>query len=339
METVEDLIFEILGDALGQEKLNLGQVSTYLKKRGWESHLSQDDCERIAGCGFRQKNLALAIVATEILKESQPLTLRGLFYRVVSAGWLPSTDSKHYHAIMRVMSILREAEVVPFSWLVDGVRQTNKPASWSGIADFTDTVRELYRKDFWARLPVYVHVFCEKDAMAGMLTPTTREYDVSLSIVRGYSGISYLHEAALQWREIEKPIFVYYLGDFDPAGLDLERDIREKMKRYSQRDFSWERLAVNPEDFSTFNLFPLKPKALDTRTKRFLERGYTECAELDAVPAPELRARIEQAILQHIPAGEWEYLQKIEELERKQWNEVIGKFSAGVYEPDDETYR
>jgi hypothetical protein len=139
--------------------------------------------------------------------------------------------------------------------------------------------------------------------MAGMLTPTTREYDVSLSIVRGYSGISYLHEAAMQWRDIEKPIFVYYLGDFDPAGLDLERDIREKMKRYSQRDFTWKRLAVNPEDFSIFNLFPLKPKVKDSRTKRFLERGYTECAELDAVPAPELRARIERAILQHIPTG------------------------------------
>jgi hypothetical protein len=139
-------------------------------------------------------------------------------------------------------------------------------------------VSEAYRKDFWERLPVYVHVFCEKEAMAGMLTPTTRQYDVSLPIVRGFSGISYLHEAAAQWREIEKPIFAYYLGDFDPSGLDLERDIHEKLRRYAKRDFAWKRLAVNLDDFSTFNLFPLTPKSKDTRTQALSRtRLYAVC--------------------------------------------------------------
>jgi hypothetical protein len=312
------------------EKVNLDKTFESLQARGWEPTLTQQSYERIAGCGceFQVKTLAVAIVAAGILERERPLTLRGLFYRVVSAGWLPSTDKKHYAALMRVMTILREAEVIPFSWLVDGIRSTDKPSSWSGLQDFADTVRDAYRMDFWERLPHYVHFFCEKDAMAGALSPTTRTYDVPLSIVRGFSGVSYLAEIGQQWREIQKPIFVFYLGDFDPSGLDLERDSREKLMRYSGREISWQRLGVNPEDFSAFSLYPLKPKAKDTRTKRFLVQGFTECAELDAIPTLELRTRIEQAILSHIPAGEWERLLHIERVEREHWQETLAEMTA-----------
>jgi hypothetical protein len=267
--------------------------------------------------------LALAVVATEILLDGQPMTLRGLFYQVVSAGWLPSTDKQHYHALMRIMTVLREAEVVPFAWIVDGVRSTLKPSSWSGLADFAETVRDAYRMDFWARLPDYVHIFCEKDAMAGTLAPTTRKYDVPLSIIRGFSSLSYAHEIAEQWRDIEKPIYAYYLGDLDPSGLELERDMREKLERYSQRAFSWQRLAVIKEDFDSYSLFPLTPKKNDTRTARFLAQEYTQCAELDAIPAPDLRERVEQAIRAHVPSAAWERLQQIERLERTQWHDTL----------------
>jgi hypothetical protein len=304
-------------------KFNLDQLSATLAARGWESTLTLGNWRAIAACGFHAKALALAVVATELLLRGQPMTLRGLFYQVVSAAWLPSTDKQHYHALMRIMTILREAEVVPFAWIVDGIRSTIKPSSWSGLADFAETVRDAYRMDFWERLPDYVHIFCEKDAMAGTLAPVTREYDVPLSVIRGFSSLSYAHEIAVQWREIEKPIYSYYLGDLDPSGLELERDMREKLARYSRREFSWQRIAVNLEDFDQYTLFPLTPKKDDTRTKRFLAQGYTQCAELDAIPAPDLRARLEQAILLHIPAGEWEALQQHERLERTQWHDTL----------------
>src|SRR5690606_7414642 len=108
------------------------------------------------------------------------------FYRVVAAGWLPSTDKQHYDRIGRVMGTLRESGVVPFRWIVDNLRSTMKPSSWSGLDDFADTVRDAYRKDFWQHLPTYVHVFVEKDAIAGVIQPVTSQYDVALSPCRGY---------------------------------------------------------------------------------------------------------------------------------------------------------
>jgi hypothetical protein len=250
-------------------------------------------------------------------------------YRAVSAGWLPSTDKEHYTRTGRLMTTLREGGVIPFSWIVDNVRSTDKPSSWAGLKDFGDTVREAYRKNFWAEQRDYVHVICEKDAIAGVLAPTTREYDVSLSPIRGYVSLSFAHQIAETWRQIEKPIFAFYVGDFDPSGFDLERDVQDKLRRYCRHPFKWCRLAVNRDDFDDFDLIPLKPKKKDSRYRRFVEAHGDRCAELDALPANELRRRVEVAIRQHIAHARWERMREVEALEKenlmafmKQWGDA-----------------
>jgi hypothetical protein len=312
--------------------VGLGPVCSFaldvLREAGWSPRLTFEEYEAVASAGFHTKTLPLAFVASDLLATGQPMTLRGLFYQVVSASWLPSTGSPHYKRLGRIMTVLREKRIVPFRWLVDHVRTTLKPSSWSGLTDFADTVRDAYRRDFWAQLPAYVHIFVEKDAMAGVLAQVTQAYDVPLSIIRGGVSLSFAHEIAELWDQIEKPIFAYYLGDHDPSGLRIEIDLRDKLQRYCERpNFAWQRIAVTPEDFGKFNLFPLKPKETDPCTRWFREQGFEDCAELDAIPAPELRNRVETAILEHVPADEWERLQHIERLEQEQWRGVLKKLN------------
>jgi hypothetical protein len=299
------------------QKANLDSVLGQLIDRGWAPTLTEQSYFNIIDAGLRSKNLPLAFVATQIALEQQPITLRGLLYQVVSAAWLPSTDREHYTRVGRLMTTLRERGVVPFSWIVDNVRSTNKPSSWSGLEDFAETVRHAYRKDFWASLDAYVHVICEKDAIAGVLSPVTREYDVALSPIRGYVSLSFAHEIASTWNRIDKPIFAYYVGDFDASGFDLERDAKAKLERYCKRPFWWQRLAVNPDNFDAFNLIPLKPKKSDSRYRRFVAEHGTRCAEVDALPATELRARAERAILSHVDMVRWERLKEVERVERE----------------------
>jgi hypothetical protein len=314
-----------------------------------ELTIDRPSCENSAGCGFRGNNVPLAIVATDLLYCEKPITLRGLLYRVVSAGWLPSTDRVHHSRLGRLMTRLREVGIVPFSWIVDGVRSTDKPSSWAGLADYARSVRNCYRLDFWASLPHYVHIIVEKDAVAGTLAPVTRECDVALSPIRGYSSLSFAHEIASQWNRIAKPIFCYYLGDFDASGFDLERDIREKLSRYCIKqvwhdadgdrssltwwrrsvtdsgDILFHRLGVLPEDFEDFDLLPLAVKDSDSRARRFREKYGDRCAELDAIPATELRRRVRETIESHISSREeWERLQSVETAER----ETLDKFIA-----------
>jgi hypothetical protein len=141
------------------------------------------------------------------------------------------------------------------------------------------------------------------------------------------------------------------LGDFDPSGFDLQRDIREKLSRYCNKPVfdadnelhlrSWlleseqnincvlfQRLAVVDSDFAEFDLLPLAIKKADTRARKFRAEHGDRCAELDAIPSGDLRDRIRTKIESHIDAerDEWERLQRVEEAER----ETLNKFIAGL---------
>jgi hypothetical protein len=287
-----------------------------MRQRGWEPRLQPEDYEAIATAGFYAKTLPLACVAVDILATLHPLGVRGLMYQLVSTGWVPSTADNYYEQVDRLTIVLRERGVIPFEWIVDELRVRVKPNSWSGLSDFGDTVRDVYRKNFWEHLPTYIEFVVEKAAMAGTLQSVTDAYDVALNPIRGMSSISALHSVAMLWREIDKPIHAYYLGDHDPSGLKIEADAREKLARYSGRSFTWERLAVLPEDFDIFDLLRLAPKQEDSNLRAFLANGYYDCAELDAIPPDALRERVHAAIEQHIPADEWARLQRVEDAER-----------------------
>jgi hypothetical protein len=317
-------------------KPNLASLFATLRTRGWEpGHAAGWDGEalernyrRLLSSGTTWKKLPLACVAVELLAAHQPDTVRGNMYLVTSAGWLPDTSKQSYSQVQRLLNRLRINGNVPFAWVVDNVRSTIKPASWSGLADFAETVRDAYRMDFWAQLPEYVEVIVEKDTVAGKVAPVTREFDVRLHPIRGYNSTSFAHDIAMQWQRIQKPITIYYVGDHDPSGRDLERDIRRKATSFAGKEVSWVRLGVNLEHFDEFGIIPLKPKKKDTRYRRFGEQFGERCAEVEAIPATALRRMVRNAIESHIPAGAWERLQHAEELERQQWEEFMERIGA-----------
>jgi hypothetical protein len=286
------------------------------------------------------KNKDLYREAAAVLNTESPITLRGLMYRLVSAGHLPDTSHKSYSRLGRLMTWARETGHVPMSMIVDHIRATLKPSSWSGLSDFGDTVRDAYRKNFWASLDCHVAVFCEKDAIAGTIQPATEKYDVPLHVCRGYASISFAGSIAEQWKRIEKPIYAYYLGDFDPSGFDIERDLIEKLARYSERQvvtaarhnntnrFHWRRLGVTDDDFADFGLIELAVKLKDNRAKAFIRDHGGRCAEIDALPPSELRQRIEDAISEHIDSEKWSKLQATEELEKATIKQTLVNLGA-----------
>lgn len=88
---------------------------------------------------------------------------------------------------------------------------------------------------------------------------------------------------------------------------------------YSGRDFTWQRLAVNPEDFDRYNILPLKAKVADKRYERFAAEFGDRCAEVEAIPADALRNDVERAINQHIPRSAWDNQAAVEDQERRTW--------------------
>ena len=273
--------------------------------------------------GFRAGNRVLAAVIAQICVENQPLTLRSVFYQVVSSGLKPSTDDEHYKAVGRVLKRLRREGIIPYNWVVDSMRSTVKPSSWSGLGDYLDSVKDCYRRDFWMQLPDYCHIICEKDAIAGVIQPATYEYDVALSPLRGFASDSFVYSIADTWNRIGKPIHVAYLGDFDPSGMNIEQDCRDRLQGLCNSDFQWTRLGVNADQFSQYNLLPLSPKKKDLRYKAFVAQHGYECAEIDAIPAEEIRRMVREFIESFMPKEHWDAVKRTEELEKETFLETI----------------
>jgi hypothetical protein len=208
--------------------------------------------------------------ATQALREAilaafddadKPVTVRQMFYRLTVRGAVEKEESG-YRKAQRQLLALRRAGLVPYGWIADNTRWMRKPTTYAGLGDFFDRAAAYYRQDLWVRSDVYVEVWCEKDALAGVLMAVTREYDVPLMVARGYSSETFAYNAAEAMRETGKPCYVYYVGDFDPSGWQMARSLKQKLTEFGA-PVVFERLAVNPEQLQGLGL-PARPSKVRT---------------------------------------------------------------------------
>ena len=296
-----------------------------LRAWGFEPGLTREGYNNIAAIGgFNRATFHIAFALAELALHHQPATVRQLMYRAQAAGIFPDTSDPYYDQTGRALLKLRRAGLVPYEWISDSTRRRLKPSSWSGLSDYLDSVRECYRKDLWAAQRDYVEVFVEKDAMAGVIEPVTDEFDIYLNVIRGQVSETFAWNVAEQLKRIEKPIFLYYLGDHDPAGLGIEASLRSKLERFVGKSFAWQRLAITEVDFANSDLlgFPVKRSG---SWREYLHRFGNRCVEVDAIAPDEIRGRVRAAIERHINVVAWQKLQKTEKLE----SETLGKIADG----------
>jgi hypothetical protein len=171
-------------------------------------------------------------------------------------------------------------------------------------------------------MPVYVEIWCEKDALAGVLMEETEVYDVPLMTARGYSSLTFVHSAAMAIKAKGKTAHIYHFGDLDPSGVDAARDIEAKLRRYApDAEVHFERPAVTRAQVEEWDL-PTRPtKTTDTRAKKF---GSSTSVELDAIPARKLRELVRQCIERHVDQEQLKLLRVAEQSER----ELLTKWAA-----------
>jgi hypothetical protein len=141
-----------------------------------------------SGRGLSRKTFALRTAIMAAFEETfKPVTVRQMFYMLTVRGAVEKKESGYRKAQRQLVLLRREGEV-PYNWIADNTRWMRKPTTYAGLGDFFDRAAAYYRQDLWVRSDVYVEVWCEKDALAGVLMPVTREYDVPLMVARGYSS-------------------------------------------------------------------------------------------------------------------------------------------------------
>ena len=250
----------------------------------------------------------------DILSEDNPQTVRQVFYALTVRGAIKKAEIEYQRTVIRLLTEMREAGDIPFEWIADNTRWQRKPATFIGLDACLKSTAKFYRRDLWAHMPVYVEVWCEKDALAGVLMKETEIYDVPLMVAKGYSSISFLHSAAEAIASYGKPAHVYHFGDLDPSGVDAARDIEAKLRRYApDAEIHFERPAVTREQVEQWDL-PTRPtKMTDTRAKKFTGTSV----ELDAIPAQQLRGLVRECIERHVDQQQLALLRVAEASERE----------------------
>jgi hypothetical protein len=230
-----------------------------------------------------------------LLADDNPMTVRGVFYRVVDQRLVAKTD-KGYDAVQRDLVKLRRAGEIPYHWISDSTRWMRKPRTYDSFADALRINAETYRRSLWANQDAYVEIWCEKDTLAGILVQETEPYDVPLMVSRGFSSITYLYEAAQTIREQGKPAFIYLLTDHDPSGLKTAKAIADGLKEHAAgHPIAFKRLAVTEQQIRDWDL-PTRPTKASSHSNGFVG----ESVELDAIPARLLRQLVRGAIERHI---------------------------------------
>jgi hypothetical protein len=306
--------------------------------------------------------LKLRGALVDIVEQHRPLTVRHLFYLAVAAGLIKKTEAEYKNVIIRLAGEMREdwlrahdnstatyefvkrffgdktdyleqSEIlwkytIPFgdSHIVDAGRWIHKPRTHSSVESALQDTARFYRRALWLNLPVQVHVFCEKDAIADLVFQETAVYDVPLAVMRGDSSKTFLWECAAAIEEAGKPAILYFLGDYDDKGRDIIRSAAERIERYAPKaDISWEVLAITQEQIEEYNL-PTRPEKKD---------ASRAAVELDALPPDTLRGLIRAAIAQHLPIQELKVLLAAEKSERDLMQRIAGELPKVAQLLDD----
>ncbi len=232
----------------------------------------------------------------EVCAADHPLSVRGVFYRVMSAGVVEKTE-REYEVVQRRVLKLRRSGELPYAWIADGTRWHVKSRSWSSVDQALADVAASYRRALWHDQPVYVEVWSEKEAISSIVSPVTDSYDVPLMIARGFASESFLWSTASTIRGVGKPTVVYQLGDHDPSGVAAWKHTQQRLTQFAPEvEITFERIAVTEEQITLLGL-PTRPtKQSDSRAKNFVG----ESVEVDAIPTSVLTTLVTEAIEQHI---------------------------------------
>jgi hypothetical protein len=286
--------------------------------------------------GRAKKSLDLIAAMYKIAEAAQPITGRGVGYKLFSAKMIPSMSivrnadgTKHdpMKGVYRLLKEAREEGIIPWEWIVDETRALEIAPSWSDPAAFVRTVSRAYRRDFWKQQPARVQVWSEKGTVRGVLAPVLDHYGVGFLPVHGFNGATVVHDTAQD--DDGRPLKVLCVGDYDPSGMCMsEHDLPKRLSDYGGHHIELTRIALLRGDLPDSLSFPASDKRKDPRYKWFTSHYGDKCWELDAMDPNALRARVGGAIKDEIEPIAWRRCAVVYEGEKASLRGVLDSWSA-----------
>ena len=274
--------------------------------------------------GLHKKTLMIIDTAREILAEHQPMTVRQVFYQLVSRQVIENTKSR-YNAVSKALVTARKEGIIPWEWVEDRLRRPRRVPMWDGLPGFAEAARRSYRRDVWLAQPTYLEVWLEKDALSGIFEDALTRYGVTLNVGRGYDGWDSIRNAAARFNEWGDGV-VCYFGDLDPSGEDMVRSLRERLAFFGCEP-EIVKSALTLADVEQYQLPPALTKKTDTRRKAFVRKYGDMAVELDALPVHVLRKRLVDEVEARMDRAALERTWETEDTERERLVELMASAS------------
>ena len=250
--------------------------------------------KQLAGMGGKhKKTIDLIIASYEILSAFNPMTIRQVYYQLVSRLVIKNNRSQ-YQAVSNALVYARQEGLISWDWIEDRLRRPRVVGMWADLSDFADTAIRAYKRDLWANQPGYFEAWLEKDALSGIFEDLLRYYGITLNVGRGYDGWDSIYNAARRFGSGQDKTILYF-GDLDPSGEDMVRSLAERLAFFGCRP-EIIKCALNPDDVQRYNLPPAFTKKTDTRRAAYVAEFGDLAVELDALPADVLQTKLKKEI-------------------------------------------
>jgi hypothetical protein len=272
--------------------------------------------EKYTEIRFRQSSLSLIDTINGILGEYEEqgltLTLRQLYYQLVARDIIPNT-LKEYGRISRLLTDARMAGLVDWDMIEDRTREFDRKTRWESPEAILEAAAESFHKDMWKGQEVRPFCVVEKDALSGVLSPVCNLYDVPLLAAKGYCSVSTLREFTVEdiipAVESGQEVIILHLGDHDPSGLDMTRDIEARVRVFlngTGKSVSVLRLALNMDQVEALKPPTNPAKTTDRRFAAYRKQFGTESWELDALRPDYMADLVEKEIRKLIDFDRWQ---------------------------------
>jgi hypothetical protein len=238
-----------------------------------------------------------------VLRADRPQSVRHLFYRMTDPR-LPEPVEKSedgYKQVQHRVAELRRSGELPYSWITDATRRGYYTVTYADEAEFLRNVARQYRADVWRDADVYCEVWCESRSIAGVIEAECERLAVSLYPAGGFTSMTLAYQSAEYIRQEARgrEAVIFYIGDYDPAGVLIDVDIHQKLLEHLGEDvrIDFRRLGITPEQIKQLDL-PTKPRKAGDRRALHVR----ETVEAEAMPAGMMRGLLSSNIEALLPA-------------------------------------
>ncbi len=281
---------------------------------------------------FSEKRLAVVEQANAIIEEYEEqgyvLTLRQLYYQFVSRDLLGNRQQE-YKRLGEIVNAGRLVGLIDWDSITDRTRNLETLPHWDAPEDIVGACVEQFRIDKWERQDRRVEVWIEKDALIGVIEAACRELDVPYFSCRGYTSQSELWRAGMRLRGYEdqgQETVVLHLGDHDPSGIDMTRDIRDRLSLFGAGT-EVDRIALNMDQIREYGPPPNPAKTTDSRYEGYIREYGDESWELDALEPSVLDRLVRESVAARLDDAVWQEARDTEERGRGQLRDVADRWA------------